>query len=335
MLRAVVSTAAASRHAATAPARRGFSAAAKIPTREDRFLFDLNGFLVVRGAVSPDEVAALNAAIDDEAPAAAVAREAAALKNSLKDSGMDANNSRTDLGGMLAWEGNHGAAFRSLLCHPKISPYLNDFLGAGYRLDHQPLCLLQEKDSEGFHLHGGPTTDKGGMNPELLYTSDRSGAIWTSLVGMSVALVDQGPGDGGFCVLPGSHKSQLPLPSDLRHGNSAAFREHIHVPQTKAGDVILFSEATIHGALPWRADRQRRLALFRFAPANMGYGRAYLERFGIPDDVWRDEVTEDQRAVLAAPYGNRLDRVVPGKALEERAAAKREHDLRIFGTQYF
>ena len=120
--------------------------------------------------MSPDEVAALNAALDAKAPSA-VARDAAALKNSLKDSGMDADNSRTDLGGMLAWEGDHGAAFRALLCHPKLSPYLNDFLGEGYRLDHQPLCLLQEKDSEGFHLHGGPTTETGGMNPELQYTT--------------------------------------------------------------------------------------------------------------------------------------------------------------------
>jgi hypothetical protein len=52
--------------------------------------------------------------------------------------------------------------------------------------------------------------------------------------------------------------------------------EHLYQPTTKAGDVVLWSEATVHGATPWRAPHERRIALYRFAPANMGYGRGYL-----------------------------------------------------------
>jgi ectoine hydroxylase-related dioxygenase (phytanoyl-CoA dioxygenase family) len=51
-----------------------------------------------------------------------------------------------------------------------------------------------------------------------------------------------------------------------------AFREHICQPATKAGDVVLWSEATVHGATAWRGAHQRRIALYRFAPPNMGYG---------------------------------------------------------------
>ena len=46
---------------------------------------------------------------------------------------------------------------------------------------------------------------------------------------------------------------------------------------TRAGDVIIWSEATVHGATPWRGAHERRIALYRFAPPNMGYGRGYLE----------------------------------------------------------
>lgn len=313
--------------------RRSLRALAKRPTREDAFLFDNNGFFQLRGALSTEEVAALNAGID-AAAGESVERSTEALKNTKAGSGMSAKGSRTDLGGMLSWDGAPGAAFRSLLCHPKCKPFLEAFLGVGYRLDHQPLCLIQGPDSEGFQLHGGPLDSNGSFNPELQYRFGAGGTMWNSLVGMSVSLVDQEDGDGGFCILPGSHKSNFPLPPDFRHGDSSAFREFIHTPHTKAGDVIFFSEATIHGALPWRSqDKQRRLALYRFSPANMGYGRAYTENWG--DSSLETKCTEDEWSVLQPPYAPRMDRKLVGREINERTQAKKDHDLRIFGTKYF
>jgi hypothetical protein len=140
----------------------------------------------------------------------------------------------------------------------------------------------------------------------------------------------------------GSHKLQLPCPADLASGASAAFREHVYQPATKAGDVVLWSEATIHGATPWRGAHQRRLALYRFAPANMGYGRGYLEY----PQAQLQQMTPMQRAVLEPPYADRLDRplVTPRQALEEREGEpptlsrneeKRKLDEVLFGTKYF
>ena len=77
-----------------------------------------------------------------------------------------------------------------------------------------------------------------------------------------------------------------------------------------AGDVVLFSEGTVHGALPWTCqERQRRACLYRFAPATMSYGRSYFghEGGGWPKAMY-EGLTEAERAVLEAPYANRLDR---------------------------
>ena len=71
--------------------------------------------------------------------------------------------------------------------------------------------------------------------------------------------------------------------------------------------MILFSEATVHGALQWKANHQRRLALYRFSPSNFAYGRAYLNQFG---EKVMDLCTEHQRAVLAGPFAVRLQRKV-------------------------
>lgn len=315
--------------------RRTLAALAKLPTSEERFLFDLNGFIHLKNVLTPEEVKTMNTAIDTYKEKM-VARDDPILKNAKGGSGMAAANSRIDMGGMMSWEGMHGKIFRSMLAHPELKPYLDCFLGTGYRLDHAPLVLVNGANSEGFHLHGGPIDEKGDFDPQLQYRADRAGSIWTSLLGVSIALMDSEPGEGGFCALPGSHKTVFPLPMDFRHGDSEAFSKYIHAPNCKAGDVVLFSEATIHGALPWTphdGKKERRLALYRFGPGVMSYGRAYLEDWG--DSTLMEKCTEDEAAVLAPPYAPRLDRKIPGVELVQRDATKRAHDKKIFGTEYF
>ena len=73
-----------------------------------------------------------------------------------------------DLGGMLGWPGEQGEMFRRLLCHRNITPYLTELVGEGYRLDHQPMVLLQEKGSEGFSLHGGPLSGHDGVRNDCV-----------------------------------------------------------------------------------------------------------------------------------------------------------------------
>ena len=124
-------------------------------------------------------------------------------------------------------------------------------------------------------------------------------------------------------------------------GVDEAFGEHIYQPQTKAGDVVIWSEATVHGATPWRGSHQRRIAIYRFAPANMGYGRGYLE---ISDEAMGG-LTELQRAVVQPPYSTGLERpLVTAEAAQQeegpakkraRNAAKKDLDKKLFGTSYY
>ena len=94
---------------------------------------------------------------------------------------------------MLGWD--DGDPFRGLLAHPRIAPYLAALLGDGYRLDHQPMALLQDAGSEGFGLHGGPLTGSGDLNPELQYRCV-NGKPWNALVAMAAHLVDAPDGAG-------------------------------------------------------------------------------------------------------------------------------------------
>lgn len=185
---------------------------------------------------------------------------------------------RYDMGGMLGWPEGDREVFRNMMAHPKLVKYLNLLVGKGFRLDHSPLIIAADKGSEGFSLHGGhgcftSTDDEGG--PDLTYSS-QNGNIRNSLLACSFQLVDHSATTGGFCVVPGSHKINFRPPQEVMNGQDQYFRDNcLNSPVTKAGDVVIFSEATIHGCLPWNADYQRRIALYRFSPATVGFARGY------------------------------------------------------------
>lgn len=164
---------------------------------------------------------------------------------------------------MLYWEKPYCQVFRNVLTHPRLLPYYTTLLGHGYRLDHQPLLIVQGKDSEGFALHGGPREPRSGrFNPELQYRCD-GGEPWTSLLAVSVQLCDHKPGDGGFCIVRGSHKLNFPVPDAMANGESDAFREHIHQPVSYPpphphhGSADLVVNAPLGGCVVARASTTR------------------------------------------------------------------------------
>jgi len=315
------------------------TAVPKAMTDDQRYLFDLNGYIVVRNVLTNEEIQAANDAIDKRADQM-VQRNDATLRNAKKGTKMYGTGpGRKDLGGALEWGAADSRVFQSILAHPKLVPMFHGILGKGYRMDHLPFVLAQDYGAEGFSLHGGTIDcESGEYNPHLAYTC-MHGTIRSSLLGCNVMLADHNPGDGGFCVVPGSHKSNFKMPKGMIDGEK--YSEFIQQPATKAGDVVLFSEGTVHGALPWTCqDRQRRACLYRFAPATMSYGRSYFghEGGGWPVAMY-EGLTEAEKAVLEAPYANRLDRpnIQEDGSVEltQRSARKRQHDQDVFGTKYF
>lgn len=307
-------------------------------TDDERYLFDLNGFLIVRGVLSPEEVDEANAVIDRHADDM-IERSDASLRNAKKGTQLYGSGpGRKDLGQVLEW-GPDSKVFKSILAHPRLVPLFHGILGKGYRMDHLPFVLAQDEGAEGFQLHGGTIDcNSGEYNPHLAY-SYVHGTMRSALLGCNVMLTDHNAGDGGFCVVPGSHKSNVKMPKGMVDGEKYA--EYIIQPTTKAGDVVLFSEGTVHGAMAWTPkDRQRRACLYRFAPATNSYGRSY---FGHPGGGWPDKIYEDlndaQKAVLEAPYANRLDRpniLGDGEVeITTRNERKKQHDREVFGTKYF
>jgi len=128
---------------ATFEGSRPFSAATHAAyefTPEQKYLFDLNGFIVIRGVLSAEEVAAAHSAIDAHT-AEFKERADKALRNTRDGTPLagDGKTPRLDLGGMLGWQKPHCNIFRKMLCHPKLVPYLKELLG-------EVIFLLQIND---------------------------------------------------------------------------------------------------------------------------------------------------------------------------------------------
>lgn len=233
----------------------------------EQYLFDLQGFLVVEDALSPEQVATLNRLAGESLAAEA-------------DPGL-----RTKRFSPLSW----GRAYYELLQNPRLTPVLAQILGDDFRLDHSYVDIIRTGLGPiGATLHGGATP----FDPSQYYLF-QNGAMFNGLTVVAYNLQDVRPGDGGFGCIPGSHKSNYPTPKDwLDLENPASC---VTAVPGKAGSAVIFTEALTHGTLPWRGAGERRTLFLKYCPKHMAWSRNY------PNGSDQGGMTEDQRRVLRTP----------------------------------
>lgn len=261
-------------------------------TDRERYLFDVQGFLVIKGVLTDAEVKRLNSAVD------ANSDRIEATGKSTWDSTTLAGDDRRQYTNLLSWERPWSDPFRELLADPRISPYLDELLGRGWHLDTEPVFFHYPTGAGGLKFHGGDPHFHSGA-----YYDYRNGEMRNGLIVVQFTLSDQTEGDGGFCCIPGSHKSNYVRPTSITKWESD--QEIVRNPTLRAGDVLIFTEALTHGTLPWTASHDRRALHYRFSPKCVQYGPG-VHSILLP--TWADDLTEAQRAVLepAFYYGRPL-----------------------------
>ena len=157
---------------------------------DEKYLFDLNGYLVIKNVLTPEEVALANEAIDKHNDQARIRPDDQALDGGSPE--LEGEHGRGELGGMLGWEEPWCNPFRHMLAHPTLVPYLNEILGKGFRMDHQMFLLSMDKGAEGFIFHGssGP-----GFDPNQYYIF-RDGRMHNGLTVVTFQLTDVPPRGG-------------------------------------------------------------------------------------------------------------------------------------------
>ena len=242
-------------------------------TDEEKFIFDLDGYIVIKDVLTDDEVSEINTITD--------------AKQKAKEAGKE-------FGPPSSW----GDVFQSLIDQPKILPYLTEWLGPKVRLDHDYAIFMSQGEQRG-RLHGGDNGHEGDH-----WYKYRDGTIRTGLTVVTFFAAPAGPGDGGFTCIPGTHKTNYltSIPDEVRQFERDA--HYVMQPVAEAGDALIFTEALVHGTGKWTAGHQRRAYLYKYSPGHSAWSGNYYD-FGKYNGL-----TEQQERMLAPPsIGRRPDTV--------------------------
>jgi hypothetical protein len=288
---------------------------------QEKYLFDLRGYLVVKNALTPAQVADLSERFEND-------REA--LERGY--SGSDRTRLRRD--DDAAWSARslleYGGTYLDLVDLPTIAPYLEFMLGAHYRLDHDYIKIDSQKKNRKLYLHGGG--QGAGRGRDIVgphdggqcyyhYNNDK---MYNGLVAVAFELKTVAPGDGGFACIAGSHKANFGLPEEWRiRKTQDEVPDFVDRVAAEAGDAIIFTEACAHGTIPWQGDGERWTIFYKYCPHAVAWGPCYYNSDNYPG------LTERQRAMLMPPsaYGpHEHTREIWAKAQEEQAELKRLRD---------
>jgi hypothetical protein len=220
-------------------------------SQDDRFAFDVQGYLHLPGALSTDEVAESTRWMDE-----AAGTDVNALNADFPD-GM-----KQQLNRPLSRMWDADARFARFLDHPVVVPYLVEFLGEEYRHIDNDLYYTYPSYGGG-HWHRGVRAHPTGHVVD--------GRFICPMVKVFYCMTAVGPGEGEFVVIPGSHKAQFKLEYE---GRIDLPGQHIF-DDVKAGDVIIFNEGLIHNGRPNPSQKTRKTIIVNFGRQEAGVWRGY------------------------------------------------------------
>jgi len=291
-----------------APDAKSFPGAA-LPSAREIYLFDLHGFIIVRGALSRDEVADCNRVVDS-------------MQNLGKGQWAGHVHGH-DYGGKeglnLQQIYEAGAPFERLIDHPNYIGKVRHFVGgAGTFDDHHGPLFIDENFAnirtrgEAIGMHSG--AHEWNKRCQFLV---KNRAFHCGQVNVLIALTDIGPGDGGTMVVPASHKANFPHPdldtlrmsnSEARSMDGAEASIEVHL---QAGDALMFVDAIMHGAAARVNPGQRRVSIYRYGPSWGNFRHGYR-----PSQALLDRLTPTRRRIVQPQ-----DVLAPPAAVEAEAEA--------------
>ncbi len=202
-------------------------------TDEQKFIFDLKGWILLPALLEPDVVRAIHEHVDT------LVQRPQSLPSHLRSS--------------------YSGPCEVLLDHPAVVSILREVLQSpdstpdcyGFRCENS-FPMWRPTGGDGLYAHGG----NPGLNPLFSYHA-RDGKIFAGTTRIIWEMVDVGPGDGATLIMSGSHKNNFPVPKNITK-DSPLFESY----SCPAGSAIIFSEALCHAGPVWKNPRYPRVGVF-------------------------------------------------------------------------
>ncbi len=234
-------------------------------TEEERFRFDLAGFLVRPAILTPDEVAAI---VD----------QADRIRHNPES--LPPEHRRVP-----------GGAASVLIDHPKVIEVLHEIIGPDVRLEACGLTWRLKGESHG-ELHGGA---RGQADPIFGYRvqNDR---IHAGMVRVVFELTDVKKEDGATCFIVGSHKRNFPMHPDHMSWEDGKESEFLMRYECPAGSAIFFTENLCHAGPVWKRDTPRIAILHAYS-----HLATHWHRLTIPPEVMAG-LPREKQAYFREPW---------------------------------
>jgi hypothetical protein len=203
---------------------------------KDRIQFDAQGFIILRGVLNHHEIETIK---EDLGHLEGKDFDDSWMKN---EKGMP---TRSRSGEALRLNGlpRISEHFDFLIGHPRVQPFLDEFMMDPMLVNTWYINKKKGNGDIGWH---------SGLNSWEHHAYN--GKVFANMVNTIWALDDNNPDTGCPMVLPGSHKRSFDYSTSFKGLEMPGSIPVILTP----GDILIFSEATLHGGLPHRSEGQRR-----------------------------------------------------------------------------
>ena len=238
-------------------------------TPREEYLFDLNGFVVLKDVLTRAHVAEMNAILTDLTHLDPPLRpgEWYGCVHAHSYGGAEGTN--------LQQIYEAGEPFERLIDYPGWFAKVKHFVGGENTFDwlHGPVFIDENfanlrGPGDAIGLHSGGLT--GVKRNQFRY---HNGRFQCGQINILMALTDIGPGDGATMIIPASHKSNFEHPDfgehcmkngEVRSVDDVEGAIEVHL---EAGDALLFVDAISHGSARRINPGERRIIVVRYGPS--------------------------------------------------------------------
>lgn len=266
------------------------------------YLFDLQGYLVLKNAISAADLREMNQWIDDHASYIA---EPWSTDGDPKKKGRwighietHTYNEENGVNFQSIIEG--GPVFEKLMDHPAWIDLVKKYIHSSVNGLSIHENFLNVRGPGGYlHIHCGGHVPLS----YLTFRQNNTGEWMVGQINVLMALNDIGEGDGPPVLIPGSHKCTEIHPRlevdgrgliyDDVSGKPAGTAIAMQEMYLKAGDVLLFTDAITHGSAERTNPGYRRTIVYRYSP------KYVRERFNyqISEELLQ-RLTPERRAII-------------------------------------
>ena len=240
------------------------------------YLFDLQGYLVLEGAISDKDLLLINQWIDDhweyvENPWIGERGEGQNQSRWIGNIQTHTYNIENGVNFQNIIEG--GEVFEKLIDHPSWISLVRKYVNAAVNGLSIHENFITVRGIGGYiHIHCGGHVPLS----YLTFRQENTGEWMVGQINVLMALVDIGPGDGAPVLVPSSHRCTEIHPRLESNGQGLIYDGITGKPAgtafatkeiyLKAGDVLMFTDAITHGSAERTNSGYRRTVVYRYSP---------------------------------------------------------------------